>query len=34
MTSATATFLLSAPDQPGLVARFAGFFFELGLNIL
>jgi formyltetrahydrofolate deformylase len=34
MTSATATFLLSAPDQPGLVARFAGFFFELGLNII
>ena len=30
----TATFLLSAPDQPGLVARCAGFFYELGLNIL
>jgi formyltetrahydrofolate deformylase len=31
---AQATFLLTAPDQPGLVARVAGFFFELGLNIL
>lgn len=30
----TATFLFSAPDQPGLVARCAGFFYELGLNIL
>ncbi|MCX5745825.1 MAG: formyltetrahydrofolate deformylase [Proteobacteria bacterium] len=30
----SATFLLSAPDQPGLVARFAGFFWELGLNIV
>ncbi|MEI8258903.1 MAG: formyltetrahydrofolate deformylase [Deltaproteobacteria bacterium] len=30
----TATFLLAAPDQPGLVARFAGFFYELGLNIV
>ena len=29
-----ATFSLSAPDQPGLVARFAGFFYELGLNIV
>ncbi len=29
-----AIFLLAAPDQPGLVARFAGFFFDLGLNIL
>jgi formyltetrahydrofolate deformylase len=29
-----ATFLVSAPDQPGLVARLAGFFYELGLNIL
>jgi formyltetrahydrofolate deformylase len=29
-----ATFLVSAPDQPGLVARFAGFFYELGVNIL
>jgi formyltetrahydrofolate deformylase len=31
---AQATFLVSAPDQPGLVARFAGFFYELGLNIV
>jgi len=30
----TATFLVSAPDQPGLVARLAGFFYELGMNIL
>jgi formyltetrahydrofolate deformylase len=29
-----AIFLVAAPDQPGLVARFAGFFFELGLNIV
>src|SRR5688572_8377910 len=29
-----ATFLLSAPDQPGLVARLAGFFYDLGLNIV
>jgi len=29
-----ATFLFSAPDQPGLVARLAGFFYELGLNIV
>ena len=32
--SLQAIFLLSAPDQPGLVARFSGFFYELGLNIL
>jgi formyltetrahydrofolate deformylase len=30
----TATFLVSAGDQPGLVARLAGFFFALGLNIV
>src|SRR5690242_20098243 len=29
-----ATFLFAAPDQPGLVARIAGFFAEHGLNIL
>jgi len=29
-----AILLVSAPDQPGLVARLAGFFYELGLNIL
>jgi formyltetrahydrofolate deformylase len=29
-----ATFLLTAPDRPGLVARVAGFFYELGLNIV
>jgi formyltetrahydrofolate deformylase len=29
-----ATLLISAPDQPGLVARLAGFFYTLGLNIL
>lgn len=34
MTTTHATFLVSAPDQPGLVARLAGFFYELGLNIL
>jgi formyltetrahydrofolate deformylase len=28
-----ATFLLTAPDQPGVVARVAGFFYDLGLNI-
>ena len=33
-TSVLATFSLSAPDQPGLVARFAGFFYDLGLNIV
>ena len=30
----TATFLVAAPDRPGLVARLAGFFFDLGLNIV
>ena len=30
----TATFLVAAPDRPGLVARFAGFFYDLGLNIV
>jgi formyltetrahydrofolate deformylase len=29
-----ATFLFAAPDQPGLVARLAGFFYSLGLNIV
>ena len=29
-----ATFLFAAPDQPGLVARLSGFFYELGLNIV
>jgi formyltetrahydrofolate deformylase len=29
-----ATLLVSAVDQPGLVARLAGFFYELGLNIV
>jgi formyltetrahydrofolate deformylase len=33
-TAVTATFLVAAPDQPGLVARFAGFFSGLGLNIV
>lgn len=33
-SSVTATFLISASDQPGLVARLSGFFYELGLNIL
>jgi formyltetrahydrofolate deformylase len=28
-----ATFLVSAPDQPGLVARLSGFFYQLALNI-
>ncbi|MFL5452371.1 MAG: hypothetical protein ACJ78V_10730, partial [Myxococcales bacterium] len=31
---ARATFLVAAPDQPGLVARLAGFFYLLGLNII
>jgi formyltetrahydrofolate deformylase len=31
---AHATFLVTAPDQPGLVARLAGFFYSLGLNIV
>ncbi|MBK6516091.1 MAG: formyltetrahydrofolate deformylase [Polyangiaceae bacterium] len=34
MKSPTATFLVRAPDQPGLVARLAGFFYRLGLNIV
>jgi formyltetrahydrofolate deformylase len=29
-----ATFLVAAPDQPGLVARLAGFFYDAGLNIV
>jgi formyltetrahydrofolate deformylase len=29
-----ATFLFAARDQPGLVARLAGFFYELALNIV
>jgi formyltetrahydrofolate deformylase len=29
-----ATFLFSAPDQPGLVARLAGFFYDRRLNIV
>ena len=29
-----ATFLIAAPDQPGLVARLAGYFYERGLNIV
>jgi formyltetrahydrofolate deformylase len=29
-----ATFLVAATDQPGLVARLAGFFADLGLNIV
>jgi formyltetrahydrofolate deformylase len=29
-----ATFLVAAADQPGLVARFSGFFWSLGLNIV
>ena len=29
-----ATFLIAAPDQPGLVARLAGFFFGHRLNIV
>jgi formyltetrahydrofolate deformylase len=33
-TPLVATFLVSAPDQPGLVARLSGFFYELGLNIV
>lgn len=32
--TAQATFLLIAPDQPGVVARVAGFFYDLGLNIV
>ncbi len=33
-TNVHAVFQVSAPDRPGLVARFAGFFFELGVNIV
>ncbi len=33
-TPSTATFLVTAPDQAGLVARLSGFFYELGVNIL
>jgi formyltetrahydrofolate deformylase len=29
-----ATFLFSSRDQPGLVARLSGFFYERGLNII
>ena len=29
-----ATFLFAAPDRPGHVAKLAGFFYELGLNIV
>jgi formyltetrahydrofolate deformylase len=32
--AAQGLFLVTAPDQPGLVARLAGFFYELGLNIV
>lgn len=32
--SATATYLVSSPDAPGLVARLAGFFFERSMNIV
>lgn len=34
MSSLLATFLVAAPDQPGLVARLAGFFYGAGLNIV
>src|SRR5215471_19068531 len=34
MGSPLATFLVAAPDQPGLVARLAGFFYTAGLNII
>src|SRR3954469_19346793 len=34
MERARAIFLVAAPDQPGLVARLAGFFYQLELNIL
>jgi formyltetrahydrofolate deformylase len=34
MTSIHGTFLVAAPDQPGLVARLAGFFYGAGLNIV
>jgi formyltetrahydrofolate deformylase len=34
MAPPRATFLFTARDQPGLVARLAGFFYELALNIV
>ncbi|MEO7329541.1 MAG: formyltetrahydrofolate deformylase [Minicystis sp.] len=34
MPSQQAIYLVSAPDQPGLVARLAGFFYSAGLNIV
>jgi len=34
MQRARAIFLVAAPDRPGLVARLAGFFYRLELNIL
>lgn len=34
MSNLLATFLVAAPDQPGLVARLAGFFYNAGLNIV
>ena len=34
MPPANAVFLVAARDQPGLVARLAGFFYQRGLNIL
>jgi formyltetrahydrofolate deformylase len=34
MSTLAATFLVAAPDQPGLVARLAGFFYDAGLNIV
>jgi formyltetrahydrofolate deformylase len=33
-SSVFATFLVAAADQPGLVARLAGFFYQAGLNIV
>jgi formyltetrahydrofolate deformylase len=34
MANPRAVFLVTAPDQPGLVARLSGFFYRLGLNIV
>jgi formyltetrahydrofolate deformylase len=34
MANPRAIFLVTAPDQPGLVARLSGFFYRLGLNIV
>jgi formyltetrahydrofolate deformylase len=34
MSANLGTFLVAAPDQPGLVARLAGFFYGAGLNIV